>query len=383
MANTLTNLIPTLYASLNEVSREMVGIIPAARRDARVERAALNQSVRVPIAAAASTATNTPGTTAPDTGDETVDSAEILISKSKHVPVRFNGEETRGLENAGTYGSIAQDRFTEGFRALVNEIETDGFAAAYVAASRGYGTAATAPFGTAGDLSDMAGVARILDENGAPLGDRQLVLGYAAMANLRGTQSVLFKVNEAGSDDMLRDGMTDRIQNFAIRYSGQISAHTKGAGTSYQLAETGEVDETDLTLDTGSGTVLAGDVVTFAGAGAAQKYIVNTGVAAPGTISLGAPGLQAAEADNAAMTIGATYTPNLAFSRSAVVLAARLPAMPEGGDNADDSMIITDPVSGLSFEIAVYRQFLQLVYHIRLAWGWKVVKSAHVATLIG
>lgn len=383
MANTLTNLIPDIYAALNVVSREMVGFIPAARRDARVERAALNQSVRVPIAAAATTATNTPGVTAPDTGDEVVDNAEILISKSKHVPVRFNGEETRGLENAGTYGSIVQDRFVEGFRALANEIEADGFAAAYKASSRAFGTAGTAPMGTAGDLSDIAGVARILDENGAPTTDRQLVLGHAGIANLRGKQSVLFKVNEAGSDDVLRNGMTDRLQGFAVRYSGQIAAHTKGTGTSYQLAEAGSIGEADLDIDTGSGTVLAGDIVTFAGAGAAQKYVVNTGVTAPGTITLGAPGLRAAEADNAAMTIGNTYTPNLALSSSALVMAARLPAMPDGGDAADDRMTVTDPLTGISFEVAVYRQYLQLVYHIRLAWGWKCIKPAHVATLIG
>jgi hypothetical protein len=51
------------------------------------------------------------------------------------------------------------------------------------------------------------------------------------------------------------------------------------------------VGVTDIALVTGTGTVLAGDVVTFA-ADSNNKYVVGTGVAAPGTISLNAPGAQ-------------------------------------------------------------------------------------------
>lgn len=381
MANTLTNLIPTMYSALNVVSREMIGFIPAVRRDATTERAAKDQSVRVPVAPAASTADNTPATTAPDTGDGTMDSVEVKITNSKHVAVRFNGEETRGLQNAGTYESILQDRFVEGFRALANEIEEDIWQAAYQGSSRGFGTAGTAPFATAADLSDFAGVKRILEENGAPKNDLQLVLGHAAINNLRAKQSTLFKVNEAGSADMLRNGMTDRIMGFAIRHSDPIASHTKGTGASYLLNDAASAaGDTEIEVDGGTGTILAGDIVTFAGT--TDKYVVNT--ALTGTaLHIGKPGLIVGEANNDALTVGNSYTPNVAFSRSAIVLAARLPAMPAGGDMADDTVQITDPVSGLTFEIAIYRQYLQVHYQIRLAWGVKVVKSNHVATLLG
>ena len=56
--NTLTNLIPDLYAALDVVSRELVGMIPAVTMDASVDRAAVNQNVRVAIAPA-NTATAT------------------------------------------------------------------------------------------------------------------------------------------------------------------------------------------------------------------------------------------------------------------------------------------------------------------------------------
>ena len=57
--------------------------------------------------------------------------------------------------------------------------------------------------------------------------------------------------------------------------------------------------------------------------------------------------------------------------------------MPEGGDAATDVITITDPVTGLVFEIAEYKQFLQTSYHVRLAWGYAAIKPEHIALLLG
>ena len=249
-------------------------------------------------------------------------------------------------------------------------------------ASRAYGTAGTAPFGTANDLSDFAGMAQILDDNGAPVSDRQIVLNSGAMANLRGKQSVLFKVNEAGSPDMLRDGMTGRIQNFAVRYSGGIRQHVKGTGSGYatNLTATLEAGALDIAMDTGTGTIVVGDVVTFAGD--ENKYVVNTALTS-GALKISKPGLRAGLADGVAVTVGNSFMPNLAFSRSALVLAARMPAVPTGGDSADDATTITDPMTGLTFEVRVYRQYRQGKYEVALAWGVKAIKPEHIALLLG
>ncbi|AZF88140.1 P22 coat-protein 5 family protein [Microcystis phage Me-ZS1] len=382
MANNLNNLIPHLLEALDVVSREMTGFVPAVNRDNTVERAALNQSVRVPVTGQEQSADNTPGVTAPNTGDTTVGEVDITISKSKHVPVRWNGEETRGLSNAGIFTSVQADRFYQAMRTLVNEMEIDLYREAYRNASRAYGTAGTTPFGTAGDMSDFAGPLRILEENGAPKNDLQLVLGHGAIGNLRGKQSGLFKVNEAGSSDMLRNGMTDRVMGFALRHSDAVGLHTKGTGAGYLVNNASgiAVGGKNIAVDTGTGTILPGDIVTFNGN--TDKHVATSSIAG-GAFSIGAPGARAVVADNTALTVGNNYVPNVAFARSAIVLATRMPAMPEGGDSADDAIVVTDPVSGISFEIAVYRQFLQVVYHVRIAWGFRTIKSEHVALLIG
>lgn len=382
MANTLTNLIPTLYEALDVVSRELVGFIPAVNRDSNVERAAKDQSVRVPIVPEATAADITPGVTAPDTGDQSIGNVEITISKARAVPVRWNGEETRGLETAGTYQNITRDRFAQAFRTLCNEIEAD-VASLYSKASRAYGTAATAPFGTANELDDAAEVRRILDDNGAPQNDLQLVLGSAAIANLRGKQSVLFKVNEAGTDDMLRRGIVGMLHGFEIHNSAKVKAHTKGTGTSYLInnASNEVIGETTLTLDTGTGTILAGDILTHA-SDSVNKYVVKTALTGNDVV-IAEPGLLIQADNNDAVTVGGSYTANLAFHRGAIALATRLPALPDGGDAADDRMTMVDPVSGLAFEVAIYRQYRQVHYEVGIAWGYQAIKPEHMAILLG
>jgi hypothetical protein len=388
MSNTLTGLIPNLYEALDTLSHELIGFIPAVRTDTQVARAAKGQVVVSAVAPPSLAADITPGVTAPNDGDQVIGNMQLTINKSRYVPIRWNGEEQRGLDNNGAGSrSIMTDQFAEAFRTLVNEVETDIAAAAYKAASRAYGTPGTAPFGTAGDLSDAAQLAMILDDNGAPISNRQMVLGSAAMANIRGKQSVLFKVNESGTDDLLRKGIIGELEGFYLHNSPGVKPVVKGSGTGY-LVNNGAgyaIGATAITVDTGSGTILAGDSITFAGD--TNKYVVVSALAA-NVVTIGAPGLRAAVADNTAITVGNSFTPNLGFAKNALVLATRIPAVPVDAsgnamDMADDRTIVTDPYSGISFEVALYRQYRQIKYEIGLAWGTGAVKQEHIAVLLG
>jgi hypothetical protein len=304
----------------------------------------------------------------------------MTISKSKYAPVRWNGEEQRAVSGSGQYRAVVQDQFTQAMRALVNEVELDLAVAAYQGASRAYGTAGTAPFGTANDLSDIAGPLKILDDNGAPRTGRQLVLGTTAMANIRGKQAVLFKVNEAGTDELLRQGILGRLQSCDVRDSAGVRVHTKGTGAGFLTNGVHAVGATTIAADTGAGTILAGDVVTFAGD--TNKYVVTQALAG-GSFQIGSPGLLSSKADGVAITVGNNFEGNIVFHRNYLQLATRTPAMPEGGDMADDILDITDPVSGLAFQVAVYRQYRQVSFEIGLAWGVKAVKGDGISVLLG
>lgn len=381
MANAnLTSLIPSLYAALDVVSRELVGAIPAATRDATADRAAVGQSV-VSFKTPAATATDiTPGVTSPNDGDQTMGNTTVAITKSRRVPFRWNGEETLGLNNNGAGARAIQgDQIQQAIRVLVNEMEVDVVNAARLGSSRAYGTAGTLPFAT--DLSDPAQIRKILDDNGAP-GERALIIDTSAGARLR-TLTQLTKANEAGSTMTLRDGALLDLHGFTVKESAGVGTNIKGTGAGYTSNAAGyAAGATVITLITGTGTVLAGDVVTFAGD--TNKYVVEVGASAAGPITLAAPGLRVAIAAAAtAMTIGANYVGNVAFSRSSLILATRAPALPDGGDSAVDRMTITDPRSGISFEVAMYAQYRQMQYEVSAAWGVKGVKSNHSAILLG
>lgn len=386
MANTLTDLFPDLYAALDVVSRELTGFIPAVNRDARTERAAVDQTVRVPVTTDESARDISPGPTVPDDGDTTVNNRTITISKSRAVPVRFQGEEERGLETAGTFDNIRQQRFAQAMRTLTNEIETD-LAGTIVGASRAYGTAGTAPFGTKDDFSDFAGVAEILDENGAPSSNRQLVAGSGAWFNLRGTQTgVLQRANEAGSPEALREGEFGSVHGMILRNSGQVQTQAAATDYGWVINGTPSIGDTSIPVDggTASDEVQEGDEITFAGDD--RGYIVAADfTGASGNITINEPGLKAAPADGAAVTVENTNAGelNAAFHRNAIQLAARLPALPDGGDAADDRTTIQDPMTGLAFDIAIYRGYHQIHYEVGMAWGQAMTKEEHSAILWG
>lgn len=378
MANTLTGLIPDIYEALDVVSREQVGFAMAVSSQNTAERAAQNQSVIVPIYGEETATDITPGVTPPDDGDNATDKTSIVLNYAKRVPVRLTGKDSVGLNHGPGVTNYRAGRFAQGFRKLANMIESS-LAAQFVYASRATGTAGTTPFGS--DIGGTAQALKILTDNGAPRDDLRMVINSSAAANMR-TLGILTKANEAGTDNPLRTGALLDINGFRIGETGQSTAlsHTKGTGSGYLVNGTLAVGDTAITVDTGSGTIVAGDVITIDGD--TNQYLVTEALAA-GTVTIAAPGLLVAPADNAAVTVGNSYSANMAFARSAFQMAARAPELPEEGDMAADRQIVTDPFSGLSFEIALYAQYRQIQYEISLVWGSKIVKPEHTCLLLG
>lgn len=386
MANTLTSLIPDVYAALDVVSRELTGFIPAVQRDASADRVALNQTLR-----SAATAANTAGgnitaaMSLPSAADQTVSNKSLTLTKARFFPFSWSGEEQRSMDAGPGYLTIKQDQIAQAIRAAVNEMEADIATAAYKGSSRATGaTAGTAPL-----FTDWAAAKKILDDNGAPVSDRHSVIDTTAGVALRSTSN-LYKVNEGGEASMLRQGVLGNLFGFDIRESAQIQTPTAGAMASATTSSAAlTVGQTVLPLATaGTGVVAAGDIITLAND--SNKYVVESvsfagaNPASGDSITIAAPGLRKAQSSaTRAITVFATSTRNIAFSRNAIVLATRLPEAPREGDLALFRETVTDPRTGLSFEVAAYPGFRMVVYHVSVAWGVTVFKPEHVATIIG
>jgi hypothetical protein len=385
MANTLTDLTPDLYQAMDTVSRELVGMIPSVTLDSGIERAAVGQEVVSFVTPAATASNITPGVNAPDDGDQTIGNEKMTITKARGVPVRYNGEEQRGLNSGAGYRPILQNQFAQAMRTLTNEMESD-LTALQSTFSRAYGTAGTTPF--ASDLSDTAQVRKILADNGAPLTDMNLVIDTTSGAKMR-TLTQLSKANEAADNTLLRQGVLLDVHGMVIRESAQIvTTGTNVVTGTVTVTGTEAIGSTAIGTTTAGGsgvTALAGDIITIAGD--TNKYVVavdvTIGASTTGTITLAEPGLRIAKAATAAISGVTAASRGMGFSKSAIVLATRAPARPEEGDMADDVMMITDPRSGISFEVALYKQYRQVRYEISAAWGVKNFKTENTAILLG
>ena len=380
--NTITGLVPEIFEALDIVSRELTGMIPSATLNASANSAQVGQAIRVDVEPVGNVSNITPAMVVPDPTGQTSGFTDIIITKSRAAEFGFNGEDQLGLNTGAGYGSVRANKIAQAIRAVTNEVEADlcGLQSTF---SRAVGTAGTTPFGTANDYTDASKALQVLKDNGSPLQDNQLVINTNAGVNMLGKQA---NVSDAGSDSILRQGVLLDVNGMPIRESAQVNT-VAAVGTSANAVTTAghAVGSTSIVLKAGgSGTILAGDVITFAGD--TNQYVVVTGVGAVSgaTIVIAAPGLrQALPVGDKAISIVAASARNMAFNRSAIVLAARAPARPVEGDMASDVIVITDPRSGLSMEFAMYQGYRKVRYEVALAWGVKNIKPEHTALLLG
>jgi hypothetical protein len=379
MANNLNGLIPILYAALNVVSREIVGMVQAVSRDATANSAAKGQIITVPVTRKRGTVEIVEGTPPTGSGNDFTGVNVEITNAIIADPIVWTGEEQ--LSVGGQLNRMIVDQYAQAMRAVANRVEAalclEAVSGA-IGAGNVHGSAGSVPFN--GSLADMAELAKILDDIGAPAGDRQFVGNTRVIAAMRSLTN-LTNVDAAGTPETLRRGIIGSIFDIAVRSSGGYRLIDPGAGSGYLLNGAAAEGATELTVDTGTGAINKGAIITINGD--ANKYIVTEDVASGGTVIKIAGGLKQDGADNAAVTVGAAYLPSVAFSRDAILLAARLPAMPTGGDQAQDVTVITDPVSGISFQAAMYGGYRQNRVEIGLAFGAKSVNAEHSVALIG
>lgn len=391
MSNVLTGLYRYGFDSVNVVSREPTGMIRAVSKDISGEMvssdASQEQPIRCAIHPTVSASNIAPANIAPEGDSHDMEYIDVVLNKRRKTSRHLTAEEEKGLE-AGDYNSDLLSQFIqESMRTIANEIESD-LCALYTGASYAYGSAGTTPFATVDDLTQLSNVKKILDQNGAPMHNRCFVYNSETEVNLLGKQPSFFRTNEAGSTDQREAGMIRPIFGFMPYLSNQFTEHQKGDATqtiNQSTAPAGYgIGARDLVIDGGgaSENYNAGDILTF-GSSDSTKYVVreDSGTNAT-TLNINKPGLRKAVADDQDITIGNNYTPNLAFSKDAFVLAVRMPAVNHQGDMGEYATV-ADEVSGLMFQLSYWKQYRQASIEVAAVWGVKAVNPAHAVILLG
>ena len=378
MANVLTDLAGDIYTAADIVGRELTGASSSVMRNTSNERASIGDPIRSFFTRQATAISPSPSMTIPEGDDQSVDNKTLTISKDRAVQIPWTGEDMKHVNNGSGFDTIYGDQIRQAMRTISNEIEADVLIEGYQNASRAVGTAGTTPFGS--DFDVVAEARQILVDNGTPIDNQiTMVLNTLAGTKLRNLAQ-LQKVNESGGAELLRQGALLDLQGIMLKESAGVQAHTQGTGTGNQVNGTQAAGDTVILADTGQDTIVAGDVVTFAGD--TNKYVVTVALSG-GQFEIASPGLRVAPADDAAITVGGSYTGNIAFHRNAIELVMRAPAVPAGGDTADDEMMVQDPSSGLVFAIRSYKGYRKAMFEVAAVWGKKCWKPDFVSTILG
>ncbi len=366
MANVFTNLAGDVYEAAERVGRELVGGINAVKINSGAQQAAKGDTVRSAFTRPQTVSTSyAPSMTIPEGTDQTVDNKTMTLGTYASIQIPYTGEDQKHLNNGAGYATVYGHQVQQAMRSITNKIELDLMAVMSAGVGNAYGTAATTPFAT--DMKDLPNVMKLLLDRGCP-DDGQITAIYdtTAAVNIQNLSN-LYKVNESGNDGLLRNGKLGQLYNIDLRRSAQVGKPAVGSGTSYVLNGTHALGATSIVAKTGTGTVLAGDIVTIN----SVNYVVLVGIAAAGTFTINS-GLLAAGADGDTITIVAAARRNIIIHRDACELAMRPLANPQGGDAARDMMTVQDPVSGLVFTLAHYVGFKKSMIEIGTLYGAKV-----------
>jgi hypothetical protein len=382
MPNVFTALAPTLFSAAQEVAAEPFGAVDSVNANFDDKGVAIGDSVTVPIAPVRAASTYSPAMTTSAGTDATAASVSVSITANRMVSWNLTGEQIRSLENGGgNYQEWVRQLIAQGMRTLRNEAESELCAAIYKGASRAVGTAGTTPF--ASSLDVLVDARKVLRDNGAPMSDLQFLMNTAAGANAL-KLGMLQNAYQAGTEQERRQGVFLRQFGFVIKESAGIAAHTKGAGTGYDVDLTAGYAVGDSTIHLDGGTVnstgvKAGDVVTYSGD--LNKYVVKTGTTEiEADIVLNKPGLRATLADAVEMTIGDSYTANLAFERNAIVAVMRPPLIPA---NANIQQRTISDGRGMTYLLVQVAGDGMITWRLHLAWGFAVVQPEFAAVVMG
>lgn len=363
MANVLTAVMPKLLATGLMALREQAIMPRLVNRGYDTIAGQKGSTIDVPIPSAIAAQDVTPANTPPNTGDISPTSVPITLNNWKEAPFYLTDKDM--LE--AMEGTIPMQA-SEAVKSLANAVNTS-ILGQYVSFFGFTGTPGTTPF--ASDVTAATQARKLLNKQLAPMDPRYIVLDPEAEANALGLQPISNQSWRVGlNESAIVSGMISRTLGFDWFMHQLAPTHVAGVGAGY-LVNTGTaaVGDKTVVVDTGTGALKVGDIITFAGS--TQTYVITAAYAGgSGTIAF-YPGLKAAPADNAAITVAASHTVNLAFHRDAIAFATR--PLENMGDGLGSRILsAVDPESGLTLRLEVTRE------HKRVRWSYDILYGTAV-----
>lgn len=240
-----------------------------------------------------------------------------------------------------------------------------------------------------------------LNDSLTPEGDRTALLNTNDNVNLVDALKGLFQDSNA-IKEQYREGMMGRTAGFDFYETTHLTTQARGAGASY-LSNGATQTGSAIILDTGTGAINAGEVVTFAGcfevhpetkvsSGRLQQFVVTSNYAgsagtvniSPAVVATGArQNVSNAIADNSAMTIVGTastaYSQSMVYHKDAFTFATADLVLPGGVDMAS-----RQTYDGISMRMIRQYDINNDAFPVRLdvLYGYKTLRAQLAARLL-
>jgi len=375
MANTLTNVIPQLLAQGLMALRENAIMPRLINHDYDKMAAQKGSTITIPVPSAISVADVTAAAT-PATNTQLAPTAvSIVMDQWKEAAFHLTDKEMMEVMS----GTIPMQA-SEAIKALANTIDA-AILGLYKGVYGHAGTHGTTPFASSTAAATEA--RKVLSNQLCPLGDRRMVINADAEANalgLRAFQDASF----SGTVEAIRDGKITKKLGFDWFMDQNVVSHTNGSQDGAYLVDnaTCAIGDSSTAIDTGSGTILEGDLFTVAGD--TQVYVAGSGCTT--TLLNFTPTMKVAWANNAAITFKGTastaYPVNLAFHRDAFAFVSR-PLADNTQGLGNMIMSATDKVSGIALRLEVSREHKRTRFSYDVLYGVKLVRAELAARLTG
>lgn len=372
MANDLTEVIPKLLVQGLRALRQTAVMPMLVNREYETTAGEKGSTIDVPIPSAIEVTDVAPANIAPNPGDTVPTSVPIPLSKWKEAAFYLTDKNQLEAMN-----DIMPMQASEAVKALANYV--DKFLLGLYPGFFGVaGTAGITPF-TGGTTEDATELRKVLSEQLAPTSDRWAVLDPDAeqkALDIRAFQDMSWN----GSTAAIIEGQLNRKMGFGWFMDQNVPTHTKGTEDGlYVTAGVSALGSTVIPLITGSGTIVVGDILTFASD--PQTYTVLVGLVAPGSVTI-SPALRVAQTGAEAVSVIDTHVVNLGFHRDAIALASR-PLQRYGSEFGVVSATAIDPVTQLALRVEAIHEHKRLRFSYDILFGAAVIRPELGARLLG
>jgi hypothetical protein len=284
---------------------------------------------------------------------------------TKHVALMENADRDVPMFLRNAVGPIVEDM-------------TESIAGQYTGVYGLVGTPGTTPF--ASTPADAQAAKKVLTQQKCPRWMRQLVANTDAYANAialpQFTQAFNF-----GSTEAIREGEVRRAIGFDWHEDVGLDGlqHTAGTGSGYLVNQANHaVGDVSVSVDTGSGTLLLGDIFTVAGD--SQTYTV---VSLAGPTLTYQPAAKVAWANNAAITVMPSHALNLAFNPYAFAFDSRPAARLHLPGVTNNFMTWVDEQTGVVLRLEIRDEHHQTGFYLSCLWGAKLVDARLACRIAG